>query len=256
MNKLTLPDSRYALTKQVMVNSYHSDLNGKLAIPSIFAFFQEIAWEHATQNGFGFNDLKLHNSFWVLSRIHIEIEKLPKWTDGVTLTTWPSGIEGPFALRDFVFSNETGETLIKATSSWLIVDATLRRPKRPDTYKSTMPIYTDIRATQTNAPKIIVSQGQAIAETQHKVGVCDLDVNGHINNVKYTEWALNLMPHREYKENPICCIDVNYLAEGFYGDSCIHKLQRINSNCLMANITRVEDNKALALISINQKNAH
>ena len=254
MNKLTLPDSRYALTKQVMISSYHADLDSKLAIPSILVFFQEIAWEHARLMGFGFNDLKLQNSFWVLSRMHIEIEKLPKWTDIVNLTTWPSSIEGPFALRDFVFTNKHGETLIKATSSWLIVDATSRRPKRPDTYKSTMPIYTDIRATQTNAPKIIASQGQVIAENHHKVGICDLDVNGHINNVKYTEWALNLMPQAEYKEKPICCIDVNYLAEGFYGDCCLHKLERISDKCLLGSIVRETNSKKLALVRFVQNN--
>ena len=253
MPKLILPSSQYAFAKQLIINSYHSDLNGVLAIPSIFAFFQEIAWEHATLNGFGYNDLKSHNSFWVLSRMHIEIEKLPKWTDTVTLTTWPSGIEGPFALRDFVFSNEAGEMLIKATSSWLIVDATSRRPKRPDTYKDSMPIYSDIRATQTNAPRIITTKGEAIATTQHKVGVCDLDVNGHINNVKYTEWAVNLLPYSEYKDKPICCVDVNYLSEGFYDDICEHKLERINSKSLMASITKIEDSKILALVSIAQR---
>jgi len=253
MKKITLPDSHYALSKQITISSYHADMDSKLTIPSIFILCQEIAWEHATLNGFGYKDLKVHNSFWILSRIHIEIDELPKWAQSVNLTSWPSGIEGPFALRDFILRNGAGKTLITATSSWVIVDATTRRPKRPDTFKNTMPICSDIRATETNAPRIRPSQGETVAEIRHKVGICDLDINNHINNVKYTEWALNLMPYSEYKEKTVCCIDVNYLSEGFYNDICIHKLERTDDKCLLGSIIREEDGKVLALVSFTQR---
>ncbi|MDY0254579.1 MAG: thioesterase [Tenuifilaceae bacterium] len=236
--------------REFKVNSYHTDLKGKLSIPSIFLFFQEIAWEHASMYGFGYDDLKDHNSFWVLSRIHLQVDILPSWTDDFTLSTWPSGTEGPFALRDFIISNSAGEQVIRATSSWLIVDAQTRRPKRPDAFKDRMPICDTIRATNCNAPKIDTPEGETIHEIQHTVGVCDIDVNGHINNTKYIEWAINSFGEEEYKEVSIKQVDVNFVSEGFCNDCCRHTTERIDANTRRTSITRKHDGKVLAVVRV------
>lgn len=237
--------------REYQVNSYHSDLNGQLAIPSLFSFFQEIAWEHASVFGFGFNDLKEHNSFWVLSRIHVEIDALPKWTENFVLYTWPSGTDGPFALRDFVITDIQGKPLVKATSSWLIIDADSHRPRRPDAFKERMPICDSMRATNYNAPKIDTKTAEQIREVRHTVGICDIDINNHINNTKYIEWAINSLGEDEYNKGIISKIDVNYLSEGFCNDKCIHKVEACDSTSQRISIIRETDNKTLALIRVN-----
>jgi acyl-ACP thioesterase len=236
--------------REFQVNSYHTDLNGKVSIPSIFSFFQEIAWEHASLYGFGYNDLKDHNSFWVLSRIHLEVEKLPKWTDRFTLSTWPSGTEGPFALRDVIISDDEGQQVIRATSSWLIVDAQSRRPRRPDAFKDRMPICDTIRATSSNAPKINYSDGTPLGAVQHTVGICDIDVNGHINNTKYIEWAINSFSENEYRRAAIRQVDINFLSEGFCNDVCIHKTEAVDEQTRRTSIIRLTDGKLLAVVKV------
>jgi acyl-ACP thioesterase len=236
--------------REFQVNSYHTDLNGRLSIPSIFLFFQEIAWEHASMYGFGYDDLKDHSSFWVLSRIHLEVDELPKWTESFTLTTWPSGTDGPFALRDFIIANTQGQQVIRATSSWLIVDAHTRRPKRPDAFKDRMPICDTIRATPCNAPKVGNSEGKLIHEVKQTVGVCDIDVNGHINNTKYIEWAVNSFSENDYKNLSINQIDVNFLSEGFCNNVCTHRTEAIDNTTRRTAIVREDIAKVLAVVSI------
>lgn len=243
-------DTNNFFTKSLSINSFHTDLNGKLSIPSLFYFFQEIAWEHATIHGFGYEDLKSQNQFWVLSRIHLEANVLPSWTETFNLSTWPCGTDGPFALRDFVVTNHAGEQVARATSSWLIVDAQSRRPKRPDAFRERMPVCETIRATAGNAPRIGSDQGATLSEIQQTVGICDIDVNGHINNTRYIEWAVNSIQIDEYLHKRVTQVDVNFLSEGFCNDVCIHKTDTIDSNIRKTTITRESDKKNLAIIQI------
>jgi len=53
---------------------------------------------------------------------------------------------------------------------------------------------------------------------QFKVRVSDLDMNAHVNNVKYTQWALDMMTERNHREFTIKEYDINFLSETFMGD--------------------------------------
>ncbi len=236
------------LVKKVPITSYFTDLRGELSIPSLFLLFQEAAWEHASINGFGYNDLDNQGLFWVLSRIHAEINEMPKWTDSVVLRTWPSGTEGAFALRDFTVENEDNKRLISATSSWLIVDIESRRPKRPNTFKERMPLCESFRATENNAQKIRTSGGTPFSNYQIIPRIADIDVNGHINNTKYIEWAINSFPMDFYLKNRICELSINYLAEGFCDEMCSVITVKTDERTLISEITRDFDKRKLCTV--------
>jgi acyl-ACP thioesterase len=46
----------------------------------------------------------------------------------------------------------------------------------------------------------------------------DVDINGHINSVKYIEHVLDLFPIDWYKEHPLKRFDIAYVAEAHQGD--------------------------------------
>ena len=46
----------------------------------------------------------------------------------------------------------------------------------------------------------------------------DVDVNGHINSVKYIEHVLDLFNLEHYKTHRIKRFDIAYVAESYYGD--------------------------------------
>ncbi|PKP36509.1 MAG: hypothetical protein CVT98_07705 [Bacteroidetes bacterium HGW-Bacteroidetes-15] len=246
-----LPNTKEFLHKKLLVGSSYIDLTGKLSVHSLFSFFQEVAWEHATLNGFGFEHLKEKGFFWALSRVYVEIEALPKWTEPITLSTWPSGTEGPFALRDFSLFNDAGEKIIGATSSWLIVDYETRRPRRPDAFKERMPICDTIRATKCNAQKISGTTHETIYSYQITSRISDIDVNGHINNTRYVEWAINSFPLEFYQEAAIKEITINFLSEGFCGDNLRVDSRKVDDRSYVSSIIRELDSKVLALVEIH-----
>lgn len=236
------------LTKDFTVNSFHSDFKGNLSLPSLFALFQEIAWEQATLKNFGYEHLREKGNFWVLSRVSVEITQLPPWTEKFSIITWPSGVEGLFALRDFLLFDNHGKRLVGATSSWLVVDIKSRRPQRVDAIKDRMPISNAIRAINGNARKISKPLGSLDSDCHIISRVSDIDVNGHINNTKYIEWAVNSISQNDYRDTNIYSVDVNFLSEGFCNESFTISRYKPDNNEFVINIKRDGDNKDIALV--------
>ena len=46
----------------------------------------------------------------------------------------------------------------------------------------------------------------------------DIDINGHVNSIRYIEHILDLFPIELYKESRIRRFEMAYVAESYYGD--------------------------------------
>ena len=47
----------------------------------------------------------------------------------------------------------------------------------------------------------------------------DVDVNGHVNSVKYIEHVLDMFPLEKFVENRVARFEVAYVAESYFGDT-------------------------------------
>ena len=126
-------NSRERSETSFCVASYEADLTGKLSLFALFNRFQDLAEIHAAYLQVGYDLLRESKLAWILSRIKVQILSLPGWGDTVQLATWPKGIDRLFAQREFSLKNEMGETLVLATSAWLLVDIEKNRPQRIET---------------------------------------------------------------------------------------------------------------------------
>lgn len=46
----------------------------------------------------------------------------------------------------------------------------------------------------------------------------DIDINGHVNSIRYIEHILDLFPIEMYREKRIRRFEMAYVAESYYGD--------------------------------------
>ena len=111
------------------VKTYECQPDGNIKMAFLMLYLQEVAAQHAEQLGFGFARLNKINSHWVLSNFRIEINRLPKWNNEITIKTWPSGHTRLIATREFVGSDQNGFELFRAGSQWMILDKDSSRPK-------------------------------------------------------------------------------------------------------------------------------
>ena len=65
------------------------DHTAKVSIPSLFTLFQDLAAEHGTSMGVGFEQLSAKGLFWLTVRTKIHIETRPALMQDLILSTWP-----------------------------------------------------------------------------------------------------------------------------------------------------------------------
>ncbi len=204
------------LFKEFTVSSYDIDPGGKARLTAIANYLQETAYVHAGKLGLGYDDLAASGTAWILSRMQIRVLVRPDWDDELTVETWPRGLEKIFALRDFRISDRAGREVAEATTCWLMVNTLTRRPLRiPSDYLAFEP-RTDAVFDHTPG-KISLPEGMAFCE-RRKVKYSDLDVVGHVNNVRFIEWCSDALGTDLLTGHFISGFEINFIGEARPGD--------------------------------------
>ena len=194
-----------------LIHTYEVDQQSRLTIVSAINFFQESAWRNAEALGLGFKELAAKDRFWVLSRLYVEMYRYPLWGDTIQLETWAKGMESLFALRDFRIKSADGQEILGAgVSAWLIIDGTTHRLQRVEHVCTDMPCYPQ-NAIDRQSEKITLDPTMT-SQTRIVAGYTDLDVNRHVNNVSYLNWAVNYLPV-DSNSLTIRSVEINFLSE-------------------------------------------
>lgn len=220
----------YALEVIYPINTLVINKYKQLDLTGLLGMLQDAAWQHADKLGYGYTDLGTQQLFWVLSRQHVQITRWPKWGETLKIVTWPSGIESIFAKRDFEIWVD--DTLCGVcTTDWLMVDVNTKRPVRPQ-FKPEME-FGPRTHNQINTAKINQAE-QEIKLSKFAVKYSDIDVNQHVNNAKYAQWILDVLPADFLSKHRITGYEVNFNAEATWNDeielSCDKELNTIETN--------------------------
>jgi medium-chain acyl-[acyl-carrier-protein] hydrolase len=230
------------------VHSWEADLEGKIKIPILFNYMQESAWRHAENLQLGFSSLIKKNLVWVLARQTAKIENYPKWGDRIRIDTWPVGIDRLFFFRDFKISSENGDLLGTGTTTWFVIDIQSRRPQKPDKF-----LEMTFEHLQAAIPEHSAKLGplDKIEETKTRsAGFFDMDVNKHVNNVRYIEWVLESYSFEFMKNHSIKELTVNHLAEAQAGDEICINTDNAGDGIFNHSITFKESGKEMCRAQI------
>jgi medium-chain acyl-[acyl-carrier-protein] hydrolase len=208
----------------------------------MFYQMQEIAWEHANLLGFGYNQLKKENQFWVLSRLKVKINRRPEWTEEFSLETWSRGTDGFYGYRDFNFRDKGGSTIIQATSSWLILDAGSKRIVRLSKF-SEFPEYAE-SVFGTNASRVKSPDSD---ENLNYTPVLfnEIDINQHFNTGRYIERIIDSYTFTHHEENELTEFEVNFIKEGLPTDRLAVKKQLTDDLSHLCSVVRESDGSDL-----------
>ena len=213
----------------------------------IFNFMQEAASRHAEALGVSIQQLLLENYTWLLSRLKIKIASFPVWQDRITISTWPSGAQRLFALRDFQLQDKHDQTVAAAVSAWLGLDVEKRRPIRIG------PFIEKLRPLEGQhiLPDALDKLPGLEFRTHEKKFVVryrDLDINQHVNNVSFVEWLVESIPNGVLNTSVLAELEINFMAEAFYEDRILaacHPLDPHNTS-FHHSLIRQQDGQELA----------
>lgn len=206
------------LQHQYTIPCYDTDASWHLKPASFMNYAQEAAGQHAIILGFGYDELIRTNTAWILSRMHIKFLDTPKWRDQVTLTTWHKGLNRLFYLRDFIMTDAQGNAIIKATTSWLVLNLETRRlvrdPELMDEGTVNAEHVLEAPADKVQMPKDIVPE----MVMEHVVSYSDVDANAHANNAMYMQWAMDAVEYSMTSAHQVKELTINFNHETKAGD--------------------------------------
>ena len=205
------------------ITSIYINTNKELSLYGLLGFLQDIASEHSRALGFGYESMKAKDIFWVLIRQKLTMEQWPQWHDKIRIKTWTLPIKSFYASREFeIYLND--QKIGACATTWMILDSKTRKPK--EVSKEALPVHprTDYRLTF-SANKIKLPDDLKLANTL-TVRNSHLDMNHHVNNVKYSQWILDTIPITLHKEFDIKIFEINFVAETFLNDTmeCYHNV--------------------------------
>ena len=209
------PDTRY--TKEFTISSFDVDAKKQASLQAILRYMQEIAALHAEDMKLGFHDMMKEKRAWVLAQLLVRLEKYPRFRDVITIKTWSNGPDGRYALRDFEINDAHGETVAKASSTWFVVDTEEMKICRLESYFQGYR-YENINYALGRKPGRIKPFEVGDRETEFSANYSDLDINGHLNNVRYVDYMLDIFPAEFRLAHDIREIEMNFLKEAKIGD--------------------------------------
>lgn len=125
--------------------------------------------------------------------------------------------------RDFIVRDQHGNIIIKAISTWVIMDINERKLKRSDLININYPQMMKERAIADKFAKI-KSFGRIELAYQKVIGYSDIDFNGHLNNSKYVDYIMDCFQWDDHIINTVKTIELHFHHEALPGDTLtLHK---------------------------------
>ena len=205
-------------TYRLTAEPFHVDFTGRITLGVLGNQMLNCAGQHATRRGFGMRQLLAEGYTWVLSRLAMEMDDLPRQYEEYTVQTWIESVSRLFTMRCFAVLDANGRPIGYTRSIWAMIDQQTRRPA--DLFSLRSGHIADYACPQ---PCPIQKPGhlRAVdteAVDELRVRYSDIDTNGHVNSMRYLDHVLDLFPLDHYRHWRVSRLEIAYMAESHFGD--------------------------------------
>lgn len=217
-------------TYNFVAEPFHVDFTGRLTMGVLGNHLLNCAGFHASDRGFGIAEINENHYTWVLSRLAIELEDMPYQYEDFSIQTWIENVYRLFTDRNFELVNKNGKTIGYARSVWAMISMETRKPADLlALHGESLNQYASDRECPIAKPgriKVTTESPVEVYQTRYS----DIDINGHVNSIKYIEHILDLFPMETFKRKQIKRFEMAYVAESYYGDALSFYLEEKNEN--------------------------
>lgn len=226
-----------------MAEPFHCDFTHHLLFGHLGNYMLNAADFHSYARGFGMPYLNPIHKTWVLSRLALELTDMPSQYTKFFVETWIEGAMRYFTNRNFKIEGEDGKVYGYGRSVWAMIDTQTRQPQNIleihdgkivdyiDTEKE-CPIEKSSRVKMDDKAQLVRT-----IDTHYN----DVDVNGHINSIKYIEHVLDLFPLKQYSEYRLKRFEIAYVAESHFGDKLHFYSEKTGEEEYCIRITKSEE---------------
>ena len=215
-------------TYRFMAEPFHCDLLHRLFIGHLGNHMLNAADFHSNDRGYGMTYLNTVHKTWVLSRLVIEMQQLPKAYTPFNVETWVEGVMRYFTDRNYAVVGTDGTVYGYGRSIWAMIDTETRQPA--DILAVHDGLINQYVETEKACPIGKISRVKMTGDAEYVGTVSttysDVDINGHINSVKDIEHVLDLWPVDWHRTHRVQRFEIAYVAESHGGDNLLFYRQQ------------------------------
>lgn len=173
---------------QFRVDSRDVDLFNQCRPSALLGILQEAATRASLALGVsGPEILDKYHCIWMVTRSWVELDAPLRWNDVVDVKTWHRGASGVSTYRDFDLFRE-GRPVGQGSTIWVMVDADSRklfRIKDLAEFQGTDGggLCKSVKLRRIPLPETFDHR------TRRDLRYSDTDINGHVNNIHYADFA-------------------------------------------------------------------
>lgn len=197
----------------VRLSGMDVDGRGVCKASALLNHLQNAATLAAEDGGFSREMLiERYGAFWMLARSWFALERPLKWEEPVTIRTWHREDKGAMMYRDYdIFSG--GEKVGESVSGWVLASLADRRLVRLSTIAELKgtgggPLCKEMTLSKLRLP------GEMALQERRRMHYSDTDLNGHVNNIRYADFACDAAQLEKLGEGEFLSrMQIGYLAE-------------------------------------------
>ena len=168
-----------------------ADMNGHIKLPDVVLLSLQVSGMQSIELGVGDKTiLENYNLVWIISGYDIEVIRLPRFGEEITIETEALSYNRLFCYRRFTIYDEAGQDLIHMMATFVLMDRDSRKVHAVEP-EIVAPYQSEFDKKLIRGPKY-ESLEEPISKDYH-IRFYDLDMNGHVNNSKYLNWIFEVM---------------------------------------------------------------
>lgn len=223
-------------------------IDRQYALGDVARLMQRITEKAMSELGISYSRLEEKHLIWVMCFMEIRINRMPSDGEMLEIYTWPGKERfGMYSRRMVMYSPEGGECLIESTVLSSAVDRDTRKMITPAASEISFPIVEF--ADEPAFPKLYEKGIRTPLTQQHEVSIHEIDINEHVNNSFYLDWAENLLGDlSDRMHENVKRIWINYEREILAGETVVFHYG-IEKGTLFVKGRVGDDNSFKALLS-------
>ena len=207
--------------KEYQIGAREIGTKNKITNYGILALLEDIACLHSDKVGYGVKDIETKNRAWILLDWKLKVFKRPGYGEKVDIKTWARTIEKPqfFTYRDFKVFDKDGNIIAIATSKWVLID--VKKGKIAKLELELMDLYKTESEHVFNEQDVekLNSTEKVDSQIDYVVRRSDIDVNQHVNNLNYLNYAYEALPEEIYNKEECENVRITYKHQIKLGDT-------------------------------------
>lgn len=199
-------------TETLVLRSSQCDMYGAWKPGAILECMQETAGVHSALFGLDRAVMARMGVAWVLSRVVVQMDRVPLVGETITVETYPTPNRHLFFPRTHLFRDAQGQQIGCANSLWVLMEMETRKITRHEEVLSRVPSDPALTSPLGLPATVRAPAGEGAVSTLTPC-FTDYDTNHHVNNTKYLDWCLNALGMERLAAQCVCAFTVNYDAE-------------------------------------------